>query len=57
MAEPALPIPDFPEFADGSYRSIKIPSYDWSCSAARRVENFVDFSHFPWVHEGILGDR
>ena len=22
-----------------------------------RIENFVDFSHFPWVHEGILGDR
>jgi vanillate O-demethylase monooxygenase subunit len=55
--EAAMPIPDFPEFADGSYRSIKIPVYDWSCSAARRVENFVDFSHFPWVHEGILGDR
>ena len=55
--EPQMPIPDFPEFADGTYRSIKIPVYDWACSAARRVENFVDFSHFPWVHEGILGDR
>ena len=52
-----MPIPEFPEFADPTYRTIKIPSYDWACSAARRVENFVDFSHFPWVHEGILGDR
>jgi phenylpropionate dioxygenase-like ring-hydroxylating dioxygenase large terminal subunit len=28
-----------------------------SCSAARQVENFIDESHFAWVHEGILGDR
>jgi vanillate O-demethylase monooxygenase subunit len=53
----ALPLPDFPEWLDQTYRTIKIPQYDWRCSAARRVENFVDFSHFAWVHEGILGDR
>src|SRR4029077_5205381 len=45
------------EWVDDAYRKIKIPQYDWHCSAARRVENFVDFSHFAWVHEGILGDR
>lgn len=39
------------------YRSIQIETYDWACSAARRIENFVDFSHFPWVHPGVLGDR
>ena len=54
---PALPLPAFPEWADETYRKIKIPQYDWHASAARRVENFVDFSHFAWVHEGILGDR
>ena len=52
-----LPLPEFPEWADDTYRKITIPQYDWHCSAARRVENFVDFSHFAWVHEGILGDR
>ena len=25
--------------------------------AARQVENFTDFGHFPWVHPGLLGDR
>ena len=54
---PAMPLPAFPEWGDDAYRTIKIPQYDWHCSAARRVENFVDFSHFAWVHEGILGDR
>ena len=39
------------------FRTIPIETYDWACSAARRVENFVDFSHFPWVHPGVLGDR
>src|SRR3954453_10931165 len=57
LEQPALPLPAFPEWADESYRTIPIAQYDWSCSAARRVENFVDFSHFAWVHEGILGDR
>ena len=55
--EPAMPLPAFPEWADDAYRKIRIPQYDWHCGAARRVENFVDFSHFAWVHEGILGDR
>lgn len=53
----AMPLPVFPEWSDDAYRKIRIPQYDWHCSAARRVENFVDFSHFAWVHEGILGDR
>jgi len=57
IGEPSMPLPDFPEWLDASYRKLKIPQYDWHCSAARRVENFVDFSHFAWVHEGILGDR
>ncbi|HET7182427.1 MAG TPA: aromatic ring-hydroxylating dioxygenase subunit alpha [Candidatus Limnocylindrales bacterium] len=39
------------------FRTIPIETYDWACSAARRVENFVDFSHFPWVHPDVLGDR
>lgn len=33
------------------------PFYDWATSSPRRLENFVDFSHFPWVHENILGTR
>src|SRR5262249_32005209 len=54
----AYPLPDAASWwgAEG-YRTIPIETYDWACSAARRVENFVDFSHFPWVHPGILGDR
>jgi phenylpropionate dioxygenase-like ring-hydroxylating dioxygenase large terminal subunit len=56
--EAAYPLPEVGSWwGDPAYRTIPIETYDWACSAARRVENFVDFSHFPWVHEGILGDR
>lgn len=56
--EPAYPLPDVSSWWEQpGYRTIPIPTYDWACSAARRVENFVDFSHFPWVHPGVLGDR
>jgi vanillate O-demethylase monooxygenase subunit len=56
-ADPGLPIPDFPEHGDPSFRVVPGPPYDWRTSAHRRLENFVDFAHFPWVHEGILGSR
>lgn len=55
--EPVAPIPTFPGDVYGlpewkaflSYRKV------WNTSAARAVENFMDFSHFPYVHEGLLG--
>lgn len=31
--------------------------YTWPVGAPRRVENFVDLSHFAWVHAGSLGRR
>lgn len=57
LEPPALfPLPDYPAWSDPDYRTVRIPLYDWHSSAARRVENFVDFSHFPFVHAGVLGD-
>jgi phenylpropionate dioxygenase-like ring-hydroxylating dioxygenase large terminal subunit len=55
--EPTYPIPEFPEWGDPDHRIVPIPSYEWRCSAPRRLENFVDFAHFAWVHDGLLGDR
>jgi phenylpropionate dioxygenase-like ring-hydroxylating dioxygenase large terminal subunit len=50
-------LPEFPEWDDPDFRILTVPSYEWDASAARRIENYVDFSHFAWVHDGILGDR
>lgn len=56
---PAAPIAPFPqgEFDDPSWRAFLCYDRVWDTSAARAVENFMDFSHFPFVHENILGNR
>jgi len=49
--------PGVPVWDDPSMRWLTPPSYDWATSSPRRLENFVDFSHFAFVHENILGTR
>jgi phenylpropionate dioxygenase-like ring-hydroxylating dioxygenase large terminal subunit len=55
--DPVFPIPEFPEFDDPQFRVAAVPPYDWEASATRRTENFVDFAHFAWVHDGVLASR
>ena len=55
--EPKIGIPAFPEFDDDTYVLVQIPDYQWQTGAARRTENFVDFSHFAWIHDGVLAER
>ena len=55
--DPVFPIPRFPEYDDPSFKVVNGPVYGWESSAHRRVENFVDFAHFAWVHDGILATR
>ena len=45
-----------PELEDGTWTVVTAGPYRWECDAARQVENFTDFGHFPWVHPGLLGD-
>ena len=58
LDEPAADIPGWPagEWDDPRYRSVQWKLH-WKTSAGRSVENFMDFSHFAFVHEGILGSR
>lgn len=55
--KPTFDVPSFPEFDDPNFRLVKGPAYDWETSAPRRLENFVDFSHFAFVHDGSIGSR
>jgi vanillate O-demethylase monooxygenase subunit len=57
LDEPVVGLPQFPMYDDARFRTVVCPPYDWSCHASRRVENFLDFAHFAWVHPGTLGDR
>src|SRR5438552_474753 len=57
VERPIFPIPRFPEFEDPDFKVVAGPVYEWKSSAHRRVENFVDFAHFAWVHDGVLGSH
>lgn len=53
---PAHSIPVFHEWDDASFRKIFCGPYHFRASAPRVIENFLDVAHFPFVHEGYLGD-
>ncbi|HTV35014.1 MAG TPA: Rieske 2Fe-2S domain-containing protein [Xanthobacteraceae bacterium] len=54
---PKFPIPDFPEYDDAVFRKITLEEPEVTrASATRMIMGTLDDTHFPWVHEGILGD-
>ncbi len=52
-----LPLPAFAAESDARLRKLNCGPYDVAASAPRIVENFLDMSHFGFVHEGWLGAR
>jgi vanillate O-demethylase monooxygenase subunit len=54
--QPRRGLPDFPEAEDPGYRWLTLPPLDWNTSAARQVDNFLDVSHFPFVHRETFGN-
>jgi phenylpropionate dioxygenase-like ring-hydroxylating dioxygenase large terminal subunit len=50
-------IPTFELLEDPAYQVVLAGPYRVHASGPRVVENFLDIGHFPFVHEGILGDR
>lgn len=56
LEEPRWPVPEVPEFADPRWRVVRTGPFEWRAHASRQLENFTDFGHFAWVHEGLLGD-
>ena len=53
--EPSAEIPEISQEHDSSFRRINTPVDVWATSTPRLVDNFMDFSHFPWVHAGTFG--
>lgn len=50
-------VPRFELLEDPAYQVLIAGPYRVRASGPRIVENFLDIGHFPFVHEGILGDR
>ncbi|MDM0046180.1 aromatic ring-hydroxylating dioxygenase subunit alpha [Variovorax dokdonensis] len=57
LEEPSMAAPEFAELNDRDYRVLQGRPYDWHTSSPRRLENFVDFAHFSFVHDGSIGSR
>ena len=57
LGDPERDVPAFPEWEGKSYRKIMCGPYYYRASPTRAVENFLDVAHFPFVHEGLLGDK
>jgi phenylpropionate dioxygenase-like ring-hydroxylating dioxygenase large terminal subunit len=57
LGEPANDIPPFPEWDAGTYaKAVCGPFPHIRANGPRLIENFLDAAHFPFVHEGVLGD-
>jgi vanillate O-demethylase monooxygenase subunit len=55
---PGTPVHDIPTIVqdeDPAFRRLNSGVEHWTVSTPRLVDNFMDFSHFPWVHTGTFG--
>ena len=57
LGDAVSPIPTFELMEDGLHHVLLSGPYRVRASGPRVVENFLDVGHFPFVHDGILGDR
>ena len=57
LGNPMNEIPIFPEWDDPNYFQTCTQSYFIKTSPFRAMDNFLDVSHFPFVHDGWLGAR
>jgi vanillate O-demethylase monooxygenase subunit len=53
---PARDPPAWEETEDAAFRQLHLAAQTWNTSAARQVENFLDVSHFPFVHGQTFGN-
>jgi phenylpropionate dioxygenase-like ring-hydroxylating dioxygenase large terminal subunit len=53
--EPARGVCEIPQEADPAFRRINSGVAVWTTHVTRMVDNFLDVTHFPWVHTGTFG--
>ncbi len=55
LGEPESDVPRLPHWSCDSYRKVNAGPYQFNANAMRCLDNFMDASHFPHVHDGING--
>ena len=56
LGNPEHDVPPFPEWGRQGFRGFHAGPYPFGANAFRSVENFVDATHFPFVHSGFNGE-
>ncbi|MBI5087709.1 MAG: aromatic ring-hydroxylating dioxygenase subunit alpha [Actinobacteria bacterium] len=56
LDEPVADLIEVPEWDDPSFTIVPLPTLDWNAAAAQMVDNFLDLSHFPFLHPVTFGD-
>jgi phenylpropionate dioxygenase-like ring-hydroxylating dioxygenase large terminal subunit len=56
LGNPTRDVPEFPEWEEAAFRKIHCGPYPYKAGGPRAIENFLDVTHFPFVHAGLLGD-
>jgi phenylpropionate dioxygenase-like ring-hydroxylating dioxygenase large terminal subunit len=55
---PRFELPAYPEFSDPTFRTVELDEVGaTAASAPRMILGTLDDTHFPWIHEGILGTQ
>lgn len=57
LGNPEKDVPPFPEWDKAEFRKVPCGPYPVQAAGPRIIENFLDVSHFPFVHGGLLGVR
>ncbi|WAH57725.1 aromatic ring-hydroxylating dioxygenase subunit alpha [Pseudomonas silvicola] len=55
LVRPERPLPELPQWDDDSFRKVYAGPYHYQANALRALENFIDASHFPFVHAHLNG--
>lgn len=58
LGEPANDVPPFPEWDQPGFAGAVCGPFEHiRAHGPRLIENYLDAAHFPFVHEGVLGDQ
>ncbi|GAA1859984.1 aromatic ring-hydroxylating dioxygenase subunit alpha [Pseudonocardia ailaonensis] len=56
LGTPTAPVPAFAEWSDPSYHTVVCGPWEFRANGFRSLENFLDATHFPFVHNGTNGN-
>lgn len=56
LGNPPRGVPEFPQFEDERFTQYWTGPFIIKATPPRIIENYLDYSHLMWVHDGVLGD-